>query len=156
MDLLPIRETLAENEEFVNNPLCQETVYMTIGFYKRIGFTPPWICYYFRQHGELVATGGFKGKPVNDTIEIAYGTFEQYRSQGIGTAVCKLLVDLSLKTDPCVRITARTLPQGNFSTRILEKNNFYFSGTVQDPEDGEVWEWVYNSSKSGSNASNYT
>jgi RimJ/RimL family protein N-acetyltransferase len=146
MILIPIKETLEENTEFVNDPLCQETIYMTIDFYKKVGFTPPWIGYYAEQDGNLVGSAGIKGKPVNGTIEIAYGTIEKYRKQGIGTAICKLLVDLCLKTDPSVRITARTLPEKNFSTRILEKNNFEFAGTVIDPEDGQVWEWVYNKS----------
>jgi [ribosomal protein S5]-alanine N-acetyltransferase len=121
---------------------------MTIDFYKKVGFAPPWICYYVAKDGNIVGSAGIKGKPVNGTIEIAYGTVEQYRRQGIGTEICRLLVGLSLKTDPDVRITARTLPQNNFSTRILEKNNFEFIGIVDDPEDGEVWEWLYKLNKS--------
>ena len=116
---------------------------MTIDFYKKVGFVPPWIGYYVKQDGYLVGCAAFKGQPVNGTVEIAYGTFEQHRKQGIGTAICKHLVDLSLNTDPSVKITARTLPEENFSTRILKKNNFIFSGIVHDPEDGEVWEWVF-------------
>ena len=132
-----------ENEVFGINPLCQESLYMTIDFYKKIGFVPPWIGYYVEQNDDLVGCAAFKGQPVNETVEIAYGTFEQYRKQGIGTEICKHLVGLSLKTDPFVRITARTLPEENFSTRILKKNNFIFTGTVNDTEDGEVWEWLY-------------
>ena len=142
MELILIKETREENEIFINDPLCLESVSMTIEFYKKVGFVPPWIGYYAKQNGDLVGCAAFKGKPVNGTVEIAYGTFEQYRKQGMGTAICKQLVDLSLKTDPLVKITARTLPEENFSTRILKKNNFIFSGTVHDPEDGEVWEWV--------------
>src|SRR6187551_1111408 len=145
MELIPIKKSLEENAEFVSNPLCQETIYMTVDFYKKIDFVPPWICYYARQNDELVGSAAFKGPPVNGIVEIAYGTFEQYRNQGIGAAICKRLVDLSLKTDHSVRITARTLPEKNFSTRILEKNNFEFKGTVNDPEDGEVWEWEFKS-----------
>ena len=143
MELIPIKESLDENKEFISNPLCQESLTMSIDFYKKVGFVPPWIGYYAKQNGDLVGSAGFKGQPINGTIEIAYGTFEKYRKQGIGTAICKLLVDLSLKTDPTVKITARTLPEENFSTRILKKNNFKFIGTVIDPEDGEVWEWLY-------------
>jgi hypothetical protein len=54
------------------------------------------------------------------------------------------LVELSRETDPSIKITARTLPEKNFSARILEKNNFIFVGRVCDPDDGEVWEWVFN------------
>jgi RimJ/RimL family protein N-acetyltransferase len=143
MELIPIKERPDENEQFVSNPLCRETIYMTIDFYKKVGFVPPWIGYFAKQNGDVVGSAGFKGQPINGKVEIAYGTIETYRRQGIGTAICKQLVDLSLKTDPSIKITARTLPQDSFSTRILEKNNFIFIGTVDDPEDGEVWEWVY-------------
>ncbi len=143
MNLLPIQRTLSENETFVNNPLCNETIGMCIEFYKRVGFNPPWICYFVEENGELVGSAAFKGRPVNNTVEISYGTNENHRQKGIGTRICKQLVELSIATDPSVRITARTLPEKNYSTRILEKNNFILLGFVTDPEDGEVWEWEY-------------
>jgi [ribosomal protein S5]-alanine N-acetyltransferase len=147
MQLIPIKEKPGENEGFINNPLCGESIFMTLDFYKKVGFVPPWIGYYAEETGGLVGSAGFKGQPVNETIEIAYGVFEKYRRQGVGAKICKLLVDLSLKTDPSVRITARTLPEENFSVKILRKNNFIFTGTVNDPEDGEVWEWLYMAKK---------
>lgn len=147
MELIPIKQELDQNKEFTDNPLCRESIYMTIDFYKKVGFSPPWIGYYCKLNEDLVGSAAFKGQPVNGTVEIAYGTFEQYRKQGIGTLICKQLVDLSLKTDPSVRITARTLPEKNFSTKVLRKNGFEFIGTVHDPEDGEVWEWEYKKQK---------
>ena len=143
MTLLPIKQTLEENETFGNNPLCNETLGMCIEFYKKVGFNPPWICYYVKENNQLVGSAAFKGRPINNTVEISYGTMEHYRQQGIGTKICKQLVELSLATDPSVRITARTLPEKNYSTRILEKNNFVLLGFVNDPEDGEVWEWEF-------------
>ena len=147
MDLVPISEHIEDNKEFTDNPLCQETIYMTIDFFKRVGYKEPWISYYATENGGLIGCGAFKGAPQNGAVEIAYGTFEPFRQKGIGTGICRLLVELSLKTDPSVTITARTLPQKSFSTRILEKNGFIFSGTVNDPEDGDVWEWVYPKNK---------
>jgi len=143
MNLLPIQRTLSENEVFADNPSCKETLGMCIEFYKRVGFMPPWICYYVEENNELVGSAAFKGRPINNTVEISYGTMETHRQKGIGTRICKQLVELSLSTDPSVRITARTLPEKNYSTRILEKNNFILLGFVTDPEDGEVWEWEY-------------
>ena len=145
MELIPVLEHAFENTVFTSNPLCQDTIYMSIDFYKRVGFTPPWICYYVKENEELIGCAAFKGKPVNGQIEIAYGTFEKFRNQGIGTKICKTLVNLSLGTDPTVRITARTLPENNYSTRILQKNKFFFVGNVVDFEDGDVWEWEYKS-----------
>jgi hypothetical protein len=76
MELIPINQRLNENEEFISNPLCQESIYVTIDFYEKVGFVRPWIGYYARQNGVLVGVACFKGKPVKGTVEIAYGTFE--------------------------------------------------------------------------------
>ena len=143
MRLIPIQERFEENERFTKNPLCRQTIEVTIDFYKKVGFVPPWIGYYVEENSNLVGSAGFKGPPLNGTVEIAYGTFDEYRKQGIGTAICKKLVELSIKTDPSIKITATTFQKENFSTRILEKNNFVCVGTVNDVEDGEVWQWVY-------------
>ncbi len=143
MELIPIKETLEENKVFTAIPDCQDSIYMTIAFYEKVGFQPPWIAYYFRKDHQLVGSGAFKGAPANGRVEIAYGTFENFRHQGIGAGICRKLVELAQQTDPSVEITARTLPEKNYSTRILEKNGFAWAGMVNDPEDGEVWEWLY-------------
>jgi RimJ/RimL family protein N-acetyltransferase len=143
MELILIKETLEENDELLKNPVCFEIVTMTIEFYKKVGFLPPWVGYFARQNNDLVGSAGFKGPPIKGRVEIAYGTFEEYRKRGIGTAICKLLIDFSLKKDPSIKITARTISEENFSTRVLQNNNFRLLGTVMDPEDGEVWEWLY-------------
>jgi RimJ/RimL family protein N-acetyltransferase len=145
MELIPLLEHMDENPEFVNNPRLLESLQMTIDFYKRIGFSPPWIGYYVKENDILVGCAAFKGKPVNGQVEIAYGTFEEFRNQGVGTKICFTLVCLSLRTDPTIRITARTLPENNYSARILQKNRFHLVGNVTDPEDGNVWEWEYKS-----------
>jgi len=144
MELIPILATIEGNKHFADHPDCQDSLYFTIDFYKKVGYNPPWIGYYaVDEEGQIVAMAAFKGKSLNNQIEIAYGTIERFQQKGIGTQVCRLLVNKALETDPSVLITARTLPEKNFSTRILEKNNFHFKGIVDDPEDGEVWEWVY-------------
>ena len=125
MELLPIKETADDNIRYIQDPVCRETIFMTIEFYKKVGYTPPRICYYVKQNNQLVASAGFKGKPSNGTIEIAYGTFEKYRKQEIGTAICRLLVDLALKTEPAIRITARTLPEEKFFDKNPEEKQFH-------------------------------
>ncbi len=104
----------------------------------KVGYSPPWIDYYAEMNGKLVGSAAFNG-----AIEIAYGTMETHRNKGVGAEICKKPVKLSLSTDLPVRIIARTLPENNFSTRILRKNNFMLLGTVNDPEDGDVWEWEH-------------
>lgn len=143
LELLPIYQTPEENKVFESNTDCRETLEMTVEFYEKVGYTPPWTGYYVKKDKELVGMAAFKGRPIQGRVEIAYGTMERFRNQGIGAGICRLLVELSLQTDPSISITARTLPEPNYSTRILQKNNFVLLGTVEDPEDGEVWEWIY-------------
>ena len=85
----------------------------------------------------------FKKNPQEGLVEIAYGTFAQYQNQGIASEMCRQLVALTLETDLSLKITAHTLPEENYSTRILRKNGFELSGTIWDEEDGNIWEWVY-------------
>src|SRR5258706_14186906 len=119
LEFIPIRKTLGENKEFAIHPDCKESLSMTIDYYEKIGFEIPWIGYYACIDNVLVGSAGFKGKPVNGRVEIAYGTFPRFREKGIGTEICHQLVQLSMKTDPSVRILARTFQEENYSTRIL-------------------------------------
>jgi ribosomal-protein-alanine N-acetyltransferase len=143
MELLPIKEHLYENEEFLNHPECSKNVGMCVDFYKKIGFNPPWICYYAELDGELVGGFAFKGKPVNNRVEIAYVVFDAYQNKGIGSRGANALVRLAAETDPGIIVTARTLPEENYSVRLLRKNNFKWLGVIEDEEDGTLWDWEY-------------
>ncbi|MBS1978611.1 MAG: GNAT family N-acetyltransferase [Bacteroidetes bacterium] len=143
MNFLPIRPTLEENSRLLLNPYCTDVVNMCIAFYGKVGYQPPWICYLVEEEGQMVATAGIKGKPVDGKVEIAYGTVDEFQHRGIATRVCSKLVEVCIEADPDVTVTARTLKEENYSTRVLRKNSFRFAGTVMDAEDGEVWEWIY-------------
>jgi [ribosomal protein S5]-alanine N-acetyltransferase len=144
MQFIPIDIDESQNTRFRENPECIEILNVYPAFYHKVGYHKPWIGYFFTMDGtEIAGVGGYKGKPVDGTIEIAYGTFENYRKRGLGTEICRQLVLLALQTDPSVRITARTLPQNNASVHILKRNGFAYKGVVYDVEDGEVWEWEY-------------
>lgn len=143
MQLLPIQLELNANQAFLENPDCQDSLQMSIDYFEKIGYEAPWIGYYAQLNDELVGSAAFKGKPKDGKVEIAYGTFPKHQHKGIGTMICQQLVQISLQTDPTVRITARTLPEESYSTRILQKNGFVLLGTVWDDDDGDVWEWEY-------------
>ncbi|MFC0215755.1 GNAT family N-acetyltransferase [Paenibacillus chartarius] len=115
-------------------------------YYHQIGFNPPWISYFANGDGNICGVCSFKGSPHNGRVELAYFTFPGYEAKGIGTLMCKRLCEIAGKEDPKLMLTARTLPHFNASTSILKKNGFICSGTVQDPDDGEVWEWVRSNS----------
>ena len=148
LELVPIKETVSENDALIQDPDFANIVTMTVIFFARVGYSPPWIGYLVRLDGIFVGSAAFKGRPMKSIVEIAYGTMPAYRQRGIGTKICRTLVELALQTDPSVTITARTLREENYSTRILRKNNFVNAGVVKDPEDGKVWEWVYKSGQS--------
>ena len=143
LQLIPIAQKIEDNLQFSAHPDCRDVLYATIEYYKVIGFNTPWIGYFAALGDQLAGSAGYKGKPSGNKIEIAYGTFPRFQKQGVGTAICKELVLLALQTDPGLMITARTLPENNYSTRILLKNNFVLLGTVWDKDDGDVWEWQY-------------
>ena len=142
MEFLAIDIEQINNNQFVNNPECTPVIEAMQTFYKRVGFNKPWIGYFASIDGiKLVGVAGFKGKPKDGKIEIAYGTFKGYEGQGIGTNICKKLVCLAQQGDANVRITARTFQDGHASMAILKKNGFQCVGTVWDEEDGDVFEW---------------
>ena len=146
MKLLPIEKDGTLDKEFTNNSECMEMLSVFRDLYLKVGFEKPWIGYFAAlENNEIIGIAGFKGKPKNGKVEISYGTFKEYRQKGIGTKLCEQLVLLSLKTNKKIKITARTLPENNPSTRILKVNGFEFSGPVWDKEDGYVWEWEYKS-----------
>lgn len=143
MKLIPIQQTLQENTQFLNHADIEPGLSMTVDYFNKIGYEPPWIGYFAQLDDTLVGSAAFKGKPKNGRVEIAYGTFDSYQRQGIGTEICRQLVLLAQQADPDVIITARTLPEENYSTCILRKNGFVCQGTVWDDDDGNVWEWKY-------------
>ena len=142
MKFLPIDQDETRNIRFAENPACIDVLQVFPEFYKKVGFHLPWIGYFVaNENDEIMGVGGYKGKPLDGKVEIAYGTFKNYEGKGIGTEICRQLVQLSLQTDPSIRITARTLPDNNASIGILRRNGFECNGTVYDEDDGDVLEW---------------
>jgi|GEM_PF-5108791 hypothetical protein len=43
MKLIPVKKELEENQEFLQNPLCADSLQMTIDFYKKVGFLPGFV-----------------------------------------------------------------------------------------------------------------
>ena len=144
MQFIPIDVDETNNSRFRDNHECLEVLNVYPAFYQKVGYHLPWIGYFVSSDGnEIIGVGGFKGKPKENKVEIAYGTFKKYEGQQIGTAICRQLVTLALQTEPSLRVTARTLQDGHASKRILEKNGFVCLGIVFDEDDGDVLEWEF-------------
>lgn len=144
MKLLTIQPTLEANAAFANDPNVKENLPLSVGYYGVIGFNPPWICYYAERDGVLVGACAFKGAPKDNRVEIAYETFPPFQNQGIANEMCRLMIEMAKRTDAGVQITARTLREDNYSTRILKKNGFVKTSDEVDEDGTHVWEWLLN------------
>jgi len=143
LTFIPVTTDMGKMHPYLNNPFCLEIFNIYQEYYTKIPFQPPWVGYFAIANNEVVGVGGFKGLPKDNKIEIGYGTVPEKEGQGYATQICKQLVRLALENDPNIVVTARTLKEENPSTSILKKNGFKFVGVVVDPDDGEVWEWVF-------------
>lgn len=105
----------------------------------------PWRHGFFvvdRERACVIGSAGFKGPPDSTgMVEIAYGIVPSAEGRGYATEAAAALVGFA-GANPEVRLVrAHTLPTANASTRVLAKCGFQNTGTVVDPEDGEVWRW---------------
>lgn len=144
MELRIIKQKENKNDKAYASLECQELLNIYEGYYPKIGFDMPWVAYLIIKDKQAVGTCSFTGKPKNGIVEIAYWTFKQFEGQGVASFACRELVNIARKELPHVIITAKTAPENNASTSILEKNGFTFSKVVQDEEIGDAWLWTRN------------
>ncbi len=65
------------------NPHCMEILKVYPEYYEKVGYNQPWIGYFVTEDGiEIIGACGYKGKPKDGKIEIAYGTFKKYKVRG--------------------------------------------------------------------------
>jgi [ribosomal protein S5]-alanine N-acetyltransferase len=92
----------------------------------------------------LIGNCGYKGPPVNGTVEIGYEVAVDYRQQGFATEIAKALIENAFRHPDVDTVVAHTLPEENESVHVLQKCGFRFSGEIVDPDDGLVWRWERN------------
>ena len=143
MTFLPIHIDEDKTKELYANTYCQGIFKSYPDYYYKVGYNPPWIGYFVIRDGIVVGVGGFTGQPKDGKVEIAYGTFKKYENQGIASFTCRQLIAIAKTTDAEIIIWAKTAPEKNASVKVLERNEFKFTGIVQDEEIGDAWEWVY-------------
>ena len=82
MLLLPIDINERKNSSFTNNHECLQVLKVYPDYYKKIGYNKPWIGYFATIDGqEIIGVAGFKGKPKDGKVEIAYGTFKNLKDR---------------------------------------------------------------------------
>jgi ribosomal-protein-alanine N-acetyltransferase len=91
----------------------------------------------------LIGLVGYKGPPdERGVVEIGYSLASRYRLRGLATESARALVDRAFSHRQVKSVDAHTLPERNGSVRVLEKLGMKYAGTVNDPDDGEVWHWT--------------
>lgn len=141
---------LGLNENKLNaifdSPESQQLLGIYESYYPKIGFIPPWIAYLILKNDKVVGTCSFTGSPKDGAVEIAYWTFKKFEGQGVSSFACAALISIVEKENPDLKVIAKTAPEHNASTKILEKNGFMFSKIVQDDDIGDAWLWIRNAS----------
>jgi RimJ/RimL family protein N-acetyltransferase len=124
---------------------AQEACAATAAFYRRAGFSPPWIGYAAFLGSRCVGACAFKNVPRRGacSVEIGYFTFPENEGRGIATRMAAALVEMARAAAAPERVvvTAHTLPREGPSTSVLRKLGFVRRGEVVHPEDGPVWDW---------------
>ena len=142
MKLRAIERHEDKTNEAYNSSECRLLLDAYEDLYPKIGFDLPWIGYFVIREKRIVGSCGFVGQPQEGNVEIAYWTFKEFEGHGIASFACQELISIAHKADPSIRIAAKTAPENNASTGILEKNGFVFEEIVQDHEIGDAWLWI--------------
>ena len=142
MELKTIELNTDQSKEIYASTNCQKLINSMNDYYPKIGFHKPWVGYFAFKDNQVVGTGSFTGQPKDGKVEITYWTFKEFESQGIASFICKGLITIAKATDPDIIITAKTAPENNASTKILQNNRFTFTEIVKDDEIGDAWLWT--------------
>lgn len=145
MKLITIQINEDKSKTIFSSKDCQDVLEAYENYYQIIGFNLPWVGYFIYKDEKIIGSCGFTGKPTNGQVEIAYWTFKEFENKGIASFACQELIKIAKKKNEKIKIIAKTAPEHNASTKILEKNNFIYSEIVQDEEIGDAWLWKLNS-----------
>jgi [ribosomal protein S5]-alanine N-acetyltransferase len=81
----------------------------------------------------LCGIGGFKGAPVEGTVEIGYSLVESQHRRGLAPEACEALIAWASRDARVHRVIAHTLPELRPSIRVLEKLGFALVGPGEEP-----------------------
>ena len=125
MTFSPITREYSNDPRITEDPECMEIQQIFSSHYVKTGFNEPWVVYFvFNADGAAIGAGGFKGRPKDQKVEITYGIFSRFQGLGLGTELCRQLVQMARRSDPSLTVIARTVPDNTGSIRILTKNGF--------------------------------
>ncbi|MFE1245050.1 GNAT family N-acetyltransferase [Fictibacillus sp. NPDC058756] len=89
-----------------------------------------------KETGRIVGDIGFKGKPVEHTVEIGYGIIPSAQGKGYATEAVNEIIEWALSTNLARHVVAECLDDNIASVKVLEKLGFERTGT-----DGNMQKW---------------
>lgn len=102
-----------------------------------------WSTYFFLDDRAtvLLGSGGFKGEPVDGSVEIGYEVVPCWRGQGVATRAVTGLIDIAQASREVRVVTAETAGNENASVGVLRKVGFTRVGAIAKPQSLETWIW---------------
>jgi RimJ/RimL family protein N-acetyltransferase len=106
------------------------------------GIAPEWATHLLVHEADATLIGlvGYKGPPVDGTVEIGYQVAPAYRGRGLATRAVQVMVDRAA-AEGVALVLAHTLPGPNPSTAVLDRAGFHKAGEIANPDGGTVWRW---------------
>lgn len=89
-----------------------------------------------REPRTLVGVVGYKGMPVDGSVEVGYGIVSEHRRRGYATEATQALVDRAFAAPGVTTVVAHTLPDLAPSIGVLEKCGFRLTGSGM--EEGTI------------------
>jgi [ribosomal protein S5]-alanine N-acetyltransferase len=85
-----------------------------------------------KETGRIIGDIGFKGKPVDQTVEIGYGIIPSAQGLGYATEAVNGIIDRVLTTNLVCNVVAECLVDNIASVKVLEKLGFERTGTDEN------------------------
>jgi len=87
----------------------------------------------------LVGWGGFKGPPLDGTVELGYAVAPGWEGRGVASAAVRELLREAWAAPEVLAVLAHTLAGPGASVRVLEKTGFVHDDAAEHDELGTLW-----------------
>jgi [ribosomal protein S5]-alanine N-acetyltransferase len=85
-----------------------------------------------KETGRIIGDIGFKGKPVDQTVEIGYGIIPSAQGRGYATEGVNKIIEWALSTNLASHVVAECINDNIASVKVLEKLGFERTGTNEN------------------------
>ncbi|MBV9439023.1 MAG: GNAT family N-acetyltransferase [Candidatus Eremiobacteraeota bacterium] len=86
-----------------------------------------WLIWYFVRREEprtVIGNGGFKGEPLDGTVELGYSVIPAFQRRGYASEAAEALVRWAFRDPRVQRVVAETFPELEGSLGVLRRTGF--------------------------------